>query len=55
MVSRMVRTGIPQDSARKMLDVSGKLVLSGLVDTHAHVCQYVTRRFGLDTDMVGVH
>src|SRR5690606_30246795 len=33
---------------------SGKLVLPGLVDTHAHVYQYVTGRFGLDADLVGV-
>src|SRR5262249_57657530 len=46
---------IPRDSAREVLDVSGKLVLPGLIDTHAHVYQYVTGRFGLNADMVGVH
>jgi len=30
-------------------------VLPGLIDTHAHVYQYVTGRFGLEADMVGVH
>ena len=35
--------------------MSGKLVLPGLIDTHAHVYQYVTGRFGLNADMVGVH
>ena len=50
----VVRAAIPQDSAREVLDVSGKLVLPGLVDTHAHVYQYVTGRFGLNADMVGV-
>ena len=34
---------------------SGKLVLPGLIDTHAHVFQYVTGRFGLEADMCGVH
>lgn len=34
--------------------VSGKLVLLGLIGTHAHVYQYVTGRFGLDPDTVGV-
>ena len=32
----------------------GKLILPGLIDTHAHVYQYVTGRFGLNADMVGV-
>src|SRR5262249_1432785 len=46
---------IPRESAREVVDVSGKLVLPGLIDTHAHVYQYVTGRFGLNADMVGVH
>src|ERR671923_1971398 len=50
-----VQAAIPRDSAREVLDVSGKLVLPGLIDTHAHVYQYVTGRFGLNADMVGVH
>ena len=41
-------------SASETVDVSGKLVLPGLIDTHAHVYQYVTGRFGLNADMVGV-
>jgi dihydroorotase len=41
-------------SARQTIDVSGKLVLPGMIDTHAHVYQYATGRFGLDPDMVGV-
>jgi len=48
-----VRATIPHDSAKEVLDVSGKLVLPGLIDTHAHVYQYVTGRFGLNADMVG--
>jgi dihydroorotase len=50
-----VEPDIPRDSGREALDVSDKLVLPGLVDTHAHVYRYVTGRFGLDADMVGVH
>ena len=42
-------------AAAEVLDVSGKLVLPGLIDTHAHVFQYVTGRFGLEADMCGVH
>jgi len=42
-------------AGRQTIDVRGKLVLPGLIDTHAHVYKYVTGRFGLDADMVGVH
>jgi dihydroorotase len=41
-------------SAKDVVDVTGKLVLPGLIDTHAHVYQYVTGRFGMNADMVGV-
>ena len=41
--------------ARDTIDVAGKLVLPGMIDTHAHVYRYVTGRFGLEADMVGVH
>ncbi|VFR45634.1 Metallo-dependent hydrolases, subgroup B [plant metagenome] len=37
------------------IDCRGKLVLPGLIDTHAHVFRYVTGRFGLDPDMCGVY
>jgi dihydroorotase len=40
--------------AREVVDVRGRLVLPGLIDTHAHVYQYVTGRFGLEADLVGV-
>ena len=42
-------------SAKETIDCRGKLVLPGLIDTHAHVFQYVTGRFGLNADMCGVH
>lgn len=38
----------------EVVDVRGKLVLPGLIDTHAHCYQYVTGRFGLAADLVGV-
>ncbi|GAA4340114.1 amidohydrolase/deacetylase family metallohydrolase [Pigmentiphaga soli] len=38
----------------EVVDCRGKLVLPGLIDTHAHVYQYVTGRFGLNPDMCGV-
>ncbi len=40
--------------ATQVVEVAGKLVLPGMIDTHAHVYRYVTGRFGLDADMVGV-
>ncbi|KAA6117351.1 amidohydrolase/deacetylase family metallohydrolase [Cupriavidus sp. H18C1] len=47
---------LPADAdAAEVVDCRGKLVLPGLIDTHAHVYQYVTGRFGLNADMCGVH
>jgi dihydroorotase len=40
--------------AKEIVDVSGAVVLPGLIDTHAHVYQYVTGKFGLNADMCGV-
>jgi dihydroorotase len=50
-----VEPEIAREAARDAVDVSGQLVLPGLIDTHAHVYRYVTGRFGLEADMVGVH
>ncbi len=50
-----VTANIVPSSARQVVDVAGKLVLPGLIDSHGHVFQYVTGRFGLDADLVGVH
>src|ERR1700683_2795010 len=50
-----IEATILPSSAREVVDVAGKLVLPGLIDTHAHVYQYVSGRFGLNADMVGVH
>ncbi|WP_035656656.1 amidohydrolase/deacetylase family metallohydrolase, partial [Bradyrhizobium sp. STM 3809] len=49
-----VQSDILPTSAKDVVDVSGQLVLPGLIDTHAHVYQYVTGRFGMNADMVGV-
>ena len=49
-----VLPAITPSSAKESIDVSGKLVLPGLIDTHAHVFQYVTGRFGLEADLCGV-
>ena len=50
-----VEETILPSSATETIDVSGKLVLPGMIDTHGHIYQYVTGRFGLNPDMVGVH
>jgi dihydroorotase len=52
-IAAVAETILPS-SAAETIDVSGKLVLPGLIDTHGHVYQYVTGRFGLNPDMVGV-
>jgi dihydroorotase len=51
----IVQKDILPSSAREVIDVTGRLVLPGLIDTHAHVYQYVTGRFGMNADIVGVH
>ena len=50
-----VLPSIAPSSAKESVDLSGKLVLPGLIDTHAHVFEYVTGRFGLEADMCGIH
>jgi dihydroorotase len=50
-----VAAGLAPGDAREVVDARGRLVLPGLIDTHAHVYQYVTGRFGLPADLVGVH
>ena len=45
---------IAADGAQ-VIDCAGQLVLPGLIDTHAHVYQHVTGRFGLNADMCGVY
>src|SRR5262245_66590656 len=49
-----VLPSIAPSSARESVDVSGKLVLPGLIDTHAQVFQYVTGRFGPEAGVCGV-
>ena len=40
--------------ATETIDVAGRIVLPGMIDTHAHIYTYVSGRFGLPADMVGV-
>jgi len=39
----------------EVIDCAGRLVLPGLIDTHAHVYEHVTGSFGLNADLCGVH
>ncbi len=41
--------------ARQRLDASGKLVIPGMIDSHGHVFEHVTGRFGLEADLCGVY
>lgn len=49
-----VSPNIPVEAAGDVLDVAGRVVIAGMIDTHGHVYQHVTGRFGLNADMVGV-
>jgi len=52
-IAAVVPRGTPL-AARTRIDVRGRLVLPGMIDTHAHVFEFVTGRFGLEADLCGV-
>src|SRR3982751_1201381 len=49
-----VQKDILPASAKETIDVRGRIVIPGMIDTHAHVYRYVSGRFGMDADLVGV-
>jgi dihydroorotase len=49
-----IEASIAATHAREVIDVSGKLVTAGLIDSHAHIFQYVAGPFGLNPDAVGI-
>jgi len=49
-----VEAGIAPDLAEEVIDAENLLVTPGLIDTHAHVFEHVTGRFGLNPDRCGV-
>lgn len=49
-----IEASISPERAGEAVSVAGKLVLPGLIDTHAHIFQHVTGKFGLNPDAVGV-
>ncbi len=52
---RIIASSAPIPEDAQIISCAGKLVIPGLIDTHAHVFKYVTGRFGLDADTCGVH
>lgn len=46
--------GAAVPAGAQRVDCRGKLVLPGLIDTHGHVYQGVTGRFGMNADLCGV-
>jgi len=49
-----IEPSIGPGSGTHVIDVAGKLVIAGMIDTHAHIYEHVTGKFGLNADMVGV-
>ena len=49
-----VEPAIAPARGTRALDVRGRLVIPGMIDTHAHVYQYVTGSFGMNPDLVGI-
>ena len=49
-----VLPAIEKRDGRESLDVRDRLVVPGLIDTHAHVYQHVTGAFGMNPDLVGI-
>lgn len=45
---------LPLTQARNVIDVAGKIVTAGMIDTHGHIYEHVTGSFGLNPEMVGV-
>lgn len=49
-----VEPALDPGHARETVDATGMLVLPGMIDSHAHVYEHVTGKFGLNPDLVGV-
>ena len=49
-----IGSALVADAGTNVVDVAGKLVIAGMIDTHAHIYEHVTGKFGLNADMVGV-
>lgn len=53
---RIVAIGrdLPASPEAERIDCRGRIVTAGLIDTHGHVFQHVTGRFGLNPDLAGI-
>src|SRR5262245_30836413 len=49
-----VEPSLSPASARRTVNARNRLVIPGMIDTHAHVYEHVTGSFGLNPDLVGV-
>jgi dihydroorotase len=49
-----VAPALPAGMARRTVNARDRLVIPGMIDTHAHVYEHVTGSFGLNPDLVGV-
>jgi dihydroorotase len=49
-----IAPSIPAETAKVVHDITGQIVMPGLIDTHGHVYQHVTGVFGVNPDLVGV-
>ncbi len=48
---RIAGLGAELPAAAETVDVAGRLVIPGMIDTHAHVYQHVGGAFGLNPDL----
>lgn len=53
-IAAIAPAGQHQLRARVHMDLRDRLVIPGMIDTHAHVFEHVTGRFGLEADLCGV-
>src|SRR5258708_13469086 len=50
-----VQKDILPATTKEAVDVRGRLVLPGMIDTHAHVYRYISGRLCIDADYSCVH